>query len=203
MYLTTNHAINGSSSSFKDRQALVAFSDYYNEEFKPVDDFGINFFDEWDDRQWNLFYNFMADCLRLYFHAADKEWGHNHSGLIPPPTERLDLRRLRQFIGEDFLSWAGEYFNVADPERINSYEVQNMNHPIPRAELYNDFLEKTPTQRRFMTPHRFKRKMIAWCEYHKAKFNPHVFDKIGKPSQDDKRGGVEYFTIGNEGFGGI
>ncbi len=174
MYLTANHAINGSSSSFKDRQALVAFSDYYNEDFKPVDDFGINFFDE---------------------------WGHNHSGLIPPPTERLDLRRLRQFIGEDFLSWAGEYFNVADPERINSYEVQNMNHPIPRAELYNDFLEKTPTQRRFMTPHRFKRKMIAWCEYHKAKFNPHVFDKIGKLSQDDKRGGVEYFTIGNEKFG--
>ncbi|MCX6277048.1 MAG: hypothetical protein NT004_02995 [Bacteroidetes bacterium] len=42
--------------------------------------------------------------------------------------------------------------------------------------------------------------MIASCEYHKAKFNPHVFDKIGKPSQDDKRGGVEYFTIGNEKF---
>ncbi|MFZ4523264.1 MAG: CHC2 zinc finger domain-containing protein [Bacteroidales bacterium] len=198
MYLTTNHAINGSSSSFKDRQALVAFSDYYNEYFKPVDDFGINFFDEWDDRQWNLFYNFMADCLRLYFHAADQGWGYNHSGLIQPPTDRLDQRRLRQFIGEDFLTWAGEYFNVEGPECINSMSVQNMNVPIPRAELYNDFLEKTPTQRKFITPHRFKKKMIAWCEYQLAKFNPQIQDKFGKSGGDHKSGGIEYFTIAND-----
>ncbi len=200
IFITTNHAINGSSSSFKDRQALIAFSDYYNEEFKPVDDFGINFFDEWDDRQWNLFYNFMADCLRLYFQAANNGWGYNHSGLIQPPTERLDLRRLRQFIGEDFLTWAGEYFNVEDPESINSSSVQNMNVPIPRAELYNGFLEKNKNQSKFMTPHRFKKKMLSWCEYHKAQYNPQVFDKFGKPGADDKRGGVEYFTIANDGY---
>lgn len=80
--------------------------------------------------------------------------------------------------------------------------VQNMNVPIPRAELYNGFLEKTPTQRKFMTPHRFKKKMIAWCEYHQAHFNPQVIDKFGRPSGDDKRGGVEYFTLANERFGG-
>ncbi len=200
LYLTTNHAINGSSSSFKDRQALIAFSDYYNEEFKPVDDFGSNFFDEWDERQWNLFYNFMADCLRLYFQAADQGWGYNHSGLIQPPTERLDQRRLRQFIGEDFLTWAGEYFNVEGPENINLPDVQNMNVPIPRAELYNGFLDKTPTQRKFMNPYRFKKKMIAWCEYHKAQFNPQCVDKFGRPGQDDKRGGVEFFTIANNNF---
>lgn len=199
LYLTTNHAINGSSSSFKDRQALIAFSDYYNEDYKPVDEFGINFFDEWDDRQWNLFYNFMADCLRLYFQAMENRWG-NSGGLILPPTERLDQRRLRQFIGEDFLTWAGEYFNVDGPDNINSAGVQNMNTPIPRAELYNSFLEKTPTQRKFMNPFRFKKKMIAWCEYHQAQFNPRSFDKFGNAGQDDKRGGIEYFTIANENF---
>ena len=200
IYLTTNHALNGSSSSFKDRQGLIAFSDYYNEEYKPVDEFGINFFDEWDERQWNLFYNFMADCLRLYFKAADQGWGYNHSGLIQPPTERLDQRRLRQFIGENFLTWAGEYFNVNDPESINSTLVQNINIDIPRAELYNAFLDKTPTERKFMTPHRFKKKMMAWCEYHKCKFNPQIMDKYGRPGGDDKRGGVEYFTIANDRF---
>jgi hypothetical protein len=200
LYLTTNHAINGSSSSFKDRQALIAFSDYYNEDFKPIDDFGINFFDEWDERQWNLFYNFMADCLRLYFLAADRGWGVNHSGLILPPTERLDQRRLRQFIGEDFLTWAGEYFNVGDPDSINSREVQNMNFQLPRNELYNAFLDKNPNQRKYMNAFRFKKKMIAWCDYHGARFNPQCVDKNGKPGQDDKRGGIEYFTIANEDF---
>ena len=202
LYITTNHAINGSSSSFKDRQALIAYSDYYNEEYKPVDEFGINFFDEWDERQWNLFYNFMADCLRLYFQAADQGWGYNHSGLIQPPTERLDQRRLRQFIGEDFLTWAGEYFNVQDPESINSASGEHLNVPIPRSELYNIFLEKTPTQRKYMNPFRFKKKMISWCEYHKAKFNPQCIDKFGRPGQDDKRGGIEFFTIANEKYSG-
>ncbi len=202
LYITTNHAINGSSSSFKDRQALIAYSDYYNEEYKPVDEFGINFFDEWDERQWNLFYNFMADCLRLYFQAAENGWGYNHSGLIQSPTERLDQRRLRQFIGEDFLTWAGEYFNVQDPESIDSSDGANLNIAIPRSELYNTFLEKTPTQRKFMNPFRFKKKMIAWCEYHKAKFNPQCVDKFGRPGQDDKRGGIEYFTIANEKYNG-
>ena len=198
--ITTNHAINGNSSSYKDRQALVAFSDYYNEEYKPVDDFGINFFDEWDDRQWNLFYNFMADCLRLYFQAAENGWGYNHSGLIQPPTERLDQRRLRQFIGENFLTWAGEFFNVEDVESANSAESPNLNIPIPRSELYNGFLEKNATERKFMTPHRFKKKMLAWCEYHKCQFNPQVFDKFGKTGGPDKRSSVEYFTIANDRF---
>ena len=200
IYLTTNHAINGSSSSFKDRQALIAFSDYYNEDFKPLDDFGMNFFDDWDERQWNLFYNFMADCLRLYFQAADLGWGYNHSGLISPPTERLDQRRLRQFMGESFLTWAGEYFNVSDPESINSFDVHNMNEDIIRKDMYDSFLDKNPNERKYVNPYKFKKKMIAWCEYHKAQFNPQIRDKFGKSGGDDKRGGIEYFTIANNNY---
>jgi hypothetical protein len=98
----------------------------------------------------------------------------------------VDQQRLCQFIGEDFLIWAGESFNVESPESINSSSVQNMNVPIPRAELYNGFLEKTPTQRKFMTPFRFKKKMMAWCEYHQAQFNPQIVDKFGKPAGDNK-----------------
>ena len=69
LFITTNHAVNGSSSSFRDRQFIIAFSDYYNDEWKPVNDFGLTFFDEWDIEQWNLFYNFCANCLVLYFKA--------------------------------------------------------------------------------------------------------------------------------------
>lgn len=44
IYIATNHAIRGRGSSFTDRQWLLAFSDYYNDSHKPVDDFGIRFF---------------------------------------------------------------------------------------------------------------------------------------------------------------
>jgi hypothetical protein len=200
MYITTNHAINGNSASFKDRQFLIAFSDYYNEDHKPIYDFGINFFDEWDQQQWNLFYNFMANCMQLYFKAAQKGWGVGQSGLISPPTERLELRRLRQFIGEDFLTWAGEYFNIEENKPINSNSGNNLNRDIARSILYNDFLEKTPTQRKFITPQRFKKKMTSWCLYIGLKFNPQYINKEGNPGGDDKRGGIEYFTIANGRF---
>ncbi len=85
LYITTNHAINGSTASFRDRQALIAFSDFYSDDYKPIDDFGNNFFEEWDEKQWNLFYNFMAACLQLYFKVQQKGWVKAEC-LISPTT---------------------------------------------------------------------------------------------------------------------
>ncbi|TSA24365.1 MAG: DNA primase [Bacteroidetes bacterium] len=202
LYLTTNHAINGASSSFKDRQALIAFSDYYNEDHKPVDDFGINMFDEWDEKQWNLFYNFMARCLQLYFKAQKLSWGSNHSGLIPPPTERLELRRLRQFIGEDFLTWADEFFGISDGDDVNEVDNNNLNRELIRQDLFNDFNEKNPTLRKYITAQRFKKKVLSWCEYRGLRFNPTSYKSgsLNPGGGDDKRNGVEYFTIANAKF---
>jgi hypothetical protein len=60
IYVTTNHTMRGDGSSFIDRQWLIAFSDYYNDTHKPIDDFGVLSFDEWDSEQWNLFWNLVA-----------------------------------------------------------------------------------------------------------------------------------------------
>jgi len=197
IFMTTNHAINGNSESFRDRQFLLAFSDWYSNEHKPKNDFGIDFFTEWDEKQWNLFYNFMAACLQLYFKAQALGWGINRSGLIAPPTERLDRRRLRQFIGENFLTWADEYFSVTEDEEVSEIISNNLNNPIPRKELYDNFLEKNPNDRKYVTPHHFKKKLKAWCDYRKLIFNPHKRNEHGHPGLDDKSGGVESFMIGN------
>lgn len=66
IYIATNHALKGSGSSFNDRQWLLAFSDFYNDSHKPVDDFGTLFFSEWDFDQWNLTWNLLANCIQLY-----------------------------------------------------------------------------------------------------------------------------------------
>jgi hypothetical protein len=197
IFLTTNHALNGNSASFRDRQFLIAFSDYYNDTHKPTDDFGINFFTEWDEKQWNLFYNFMASCLLLYFKAQALGWGINKSGLIAPPTERLDRRRLRQYIGENFLSWADEYFSVTEGEDVTTIFSNNLNIPITRKELSDNFHDKNPNDRKYVTAHIFKKKIKAWCDYRSLIFNPHKRDDHGRPGLDDKSGGVEYFMVGN------
>lgn len=191
IYITTNHALNGEGSSFNDRQWLIAFSDFYGDEHKPIDDFGVLFFDEWDFRQWNLLWNLMAECVKLYLEF----------GVVQAPGEKLASRKLRQSMGENFIMWAEEYFS----------DVQHMNMRIPRKNMYDDFFEKSAIKdRKYITPTSFKDKIKDFCLWKEYVFNPKCYDpltrkpmkfdrKSGDPITDDKSGGVEYFTIGEWG----
>lgn len=191
IYIATNHAIKGTGSSFADRQWLIAFSDFYNDQHKPLDDFGVLFFSEWDFQQWNHCWNLLANCIQLYLRY----------GVVQAPGERLEQRKLRQEIGESLISWADEYFS----------DEQHINHRIPRKEIYDAFINYDPSQRKYIQPTPFKKKLIAYCHWKGYVFNPHkydrksglplYFDKDGKPIIDDKSGGVEYFMIGNDSSG--
>jgi DNA primase len=186
IYLTTNHAILGDGSSFKDRQFIMAFSDYYNDTYKPIHQFGIQFFEEWDNEQWNLFYNFMGLCLQVYLKY----------GLIEQPTERIEKRRLRQEIGEEFISWGDEYFCYEPDKKCQA----NTNNPILRKDLFDNFLERNQAFKKFYTPNAFKKKFKKWCIYNEVHFNPQRFDKMNRPGADDKSNGCEYFTVSNTDY---
>ncbi|KAA6342241.1 hypothetical protein EZS27_009971, partial [termite gut metagenome] len=176
----------GTGSSFTDRQWLLAFSDFYNDEHKPVDDFGALFFDEWDFEQWNLTWNLLANCIQLYLKF----------GVTQAPGERLQQRKLKQEITEILIEWADIYFS----------SLSKFNTRISRKELYDAFIEYDPLQRKYISPTMFKKKFMQYCQYKGYVFNPHKydpvtgkphqFDKDGKPVIDDKAGGVEYFMIG-------
>lgn len=66
LYITKRAEFMGRGSSFSSRQWYLHFSDYYNNQHKPSDDFGHLFVTEWDYEQWLLTYRFMNDCIRLY-----------------------------------------------------------------------------------------------------------------------------------------
>lgn len=190
IYITTNHAINGNGSSFSDRQWKIAFSDWYNDNHKPTDDFGNLLFDEWDDEQWNLLWNLIATCVQLYFRL----------GVVQSPSERIETRQLRQFMGETFLAWAEEYFSAEC----------NRNDRKPRKQLFDTYLDYSQEPRKYATPQAFKNKLKSYCEYAGYIFNPQrldptsrqplYYDKDGRPLLDDKRDGVEYFVIGDENY---
>jgi hypothetical protein len=185
LYLTTNHALNGRGSSFLDRQYIIAFSDFYNDEHKPKDDFGGLFFDDWDFDQWNLFWNLLANCLQIYLKY----------GCIQAPRERIETRQLRQDMGETFLSWADEYFS--DEEKLNRRLIKKT--------LYDDYIKYSNLPPKIVTPTAFKNKIKAFCTWKGYKFNlnlydatsgkPLYYDKDGKPDLDDKAGGIEYFSV--------
>jgi len=186
IYIATNHAIRGEGSSFTDRQWLLAFSDFYNDQHKPVDDFGSLFFSEWDFDQWNLCWNLLANCIQLYLTF----------GVVQAPGERLEQRKRRQEMGEALISWADEYFS--DSSKIGT--------AIPRKELYDSFCNYDPQQRKYISSTAFKKKFKMYCSWKGYVLNPHKYDSVtglpfqvdkdGRPVVDDKSGGVEYFTLG-------
>ena len=186
IYIATNHAIRGEGSSFTDRQWLLAFSDFYNDQHKPVDDFGSLFFSEWDFDQWNLCWNLLANCIQLYLTF----------GVVQAPGERLEQRKRRQEMGEALISWADEYFS--DSAKIGT--------AIPRKELYDAFCNYDPQQRKYISSTAFKKKFKMYCSWKGYVLNPHKYDSVtglpfqtdkdGRPVIDDKSGGVEYFTVG-------
>jgi hypothetical protein len=190
IYISTNHAIKGEGSSFNDRQWKIAFSDFYNDQHKPTDDFGLLFFDEWDWDQWNLLWNLVAECVQVYLKY----------GVVQAPGDRIATRQLRQSMGETFLTWADEYFS--NEEKINTL--------LARRELSDAFFAFAPEQRKFVTPTEFKKKIVRYCEWKELIFNPQrydpitrrpaFFDKDGNPEIDNKTGGVEYFTLGEPSY---
>lgn len=191
VYITTNHSISGDGSSFTDRQWNVAFSDFYSDTHKPSDDFGSRFFDEWDHEQWNLVWNMISQAVQLFFKY----------GIIESPSERIETRKLRQDLGEEFILWADEYFSSSE----------HLNCRITRKDMYDNLLKNVGTGReKFYTPTIFKKKVVKYCKFRDLWFNPHKYnyltdtaaklDKDGRPELDDKSGGVEWFIIGEQCF---
>lgn len=103
-----------------------------------MDDFGVLFFSEWDFTQWNLTWNMLANCIQLYLKF----------GVVQAPGERLQQRKLRQEIGETIISWADEYFSSEEHCRRT-----------PRKEIYDNFCNYDPQQRKYITSTAFKDKI--------------------------------------------
>ena len=198
LLFSTNHAIRGEGGSFRDRQHILAFSDFYNDDHKPTDDFPLLFFDEWDNLQWNLFYNLVAKSLQLYFQY----------GLVAAPVDDIRKRQLRQNMGEDFLTWAEEFFAPGfDPNDPST----NLNKDLARHDdLWIPFIQKNPRSMKYMTPTGFGKCVRWFCEYKGYHFNPNKLNKQNQNIDDflkysrgnevfigesNKSGGVEYFHI--------
>lgn len=191
IFLNSNYAIAGDGSSYTDRLWLLAFSDFYNDEHKPIDDFSVLFFEEWDTEQWNAFWNLAAQCVQIYYRF----------GYVPTPDDRLEERRLTQQIGPDFLTWADEYYNQ---------EGQHINQRLVREDIYREFIEYTQKLRGSKinySQRSFSQKLKYYVRLRNlylnpGKYNPvtklwNDYDEDGRPKMRDISNGKEYYTVGN------
>lgn len=205
MLITTNHAIkNAHQGSVRRRISYMEFSSWYNADHSLVDDFHHMLFDEWDDTQWTLFDNLMAECVMYYLRSFEQVWHREGTGVVPPPMTNIELRTLRQSMGETFVQWADEFY---DPTGVK------LNARLSRKDVYSEFVTFAGNQGHAITRSNIKNKIIEYCRFKGYDFNINkpmetrndvkIYYNEWKPTHpletfvgiDDKSGGVEYFTV--------
>lgn len=156
--ISTNYAPIGLDTSTTERILFAAFSDWYhgeNDEYKkrePKDDFGHQFFSEWDHNQWNLFINFSVQCLQFYLGQKAK---------IGAPTGNIKKRNLISEMGPVFLEWAEDYFR----DKMNVFVVKKV--ALENLQAYNKSVAGTSSAL-------FKKRIKQYCELKGYIFNPDV-----------------------------
>lgn len=124
--ITTNYTIKGDSASFNARKYEVEMSSHYSDKFTPIDDFGHQLFNDWDETEWARFDRYMIECYRIYLKM----------GLIEMPTVNLQYRKLLDEVSI-------ELFTFFDGVQVNEYYYTK--------DLYDNFLDQYPEKRKFMT----------------------------------------------------
>ena len=199
-YITTNHAINANSRSALARITYMAFSNWYNDSHTPIDDFGHCFFSDWDEAQWNLFDNLMAECVMFYLKSMAEGWSRAGQGAVPPPMHDIQMRTLKQQMGEAFYQWAEVFFDDT---------THNLNDRIPRKDMYEKYHSSFPDSKFGVTPSNFRTKLVYYCQFRGFHFNVSKPNKDGLSFRDfieqhpgesfiggpDKSGGVEFFSV--------
>lgn len=201
IYIATNHAINGSESrSSLERIIYIGFSNYFNDSRHPMDVFGHQFFDDWSQEQWDLFFNLMIECVFLYFTSMQQGWARPGQGVILPPMHDIMQRTLRQQMSESLYQWAEVYFDST------GFVINTRKQ---RGEMYGNFNDHFPGAKTGITASNFKKRLIFYCQFKGFHFNPSRLNKEGKsfrswiadhPGEsfiggDDKSGGIEYFSV--------
>jgi len=154
--ITTNYGIKNANGSTLRRSILSSFSDYYHpkiddykEERSIANDFdGKLLFDDFDETQWEIYYNFCAQCVQFYLSTTDK---------IDPPMDNINKRNLLTIMGQDFFDWFSEIaINFKD-----SFFVKKEIIALYKKE-----------SGRNISSNLFKKRVKAFCEYHNYVFNP-------------------------------
>ena len=130
--ITSNFTVQGIDDSTQDRQFIVEFSDHYNKNHRPVDDFGTKFFDGWSIDEWYAFDCFMIDALQTFL----------RDGLVPYTFVNLNEKMMIDATSPEFIEFINDESNFAPATEYN------------KKDLFKSFVDTYPdfsklTQRKF------------------------------------------------------
>lgn len=137
--ITTNYAVIGEGSSFKARTFEFEVSNTFNADYQPTDKYGRRFFDEWEDRDWNYFYNLIAYAVKFYL----------RQGLVASQPINLRLSKLIHQTNEDFVDFCRT--NIQPDNRYDKRDLYiKYKHEFPEygnltQRVFTDWLKRWGT----------------------------------------------------------
>lgn len=54
------------------RRLIIEFSNHYNKNYTPRDEFGIDLFTQFDEKQWAYYYHFLITCIFMFLNSKLK-----------------------------------------------------------------------------------------------------------------------------------
>ena len=158
LHITSNFPPIDSDESTLRRIWFLAFSDYYHynssgdyrQQRLPLDEFGKNLFQNFDEEEWNEFFNFAALCVKAYMQF----------GKVEPPMQELMANTYRNKLGPNFINWANFYFSE-DNETINSF--------VHKRQMFDTYKMEVTAE---ITANTFKDKISMYCRMKGWTLNP-------------------------------
>ena len=169
--ISTNYAVKGEGNSHDRRRHELEFAQYYGKNKTPEDEFGRQLFDEWSEKDYNKFDNYMVYCIQAYF----------KNGLLRQNSKNLKLRKLMAETSMEFYEWITENANIPHNTRVD------------KKEYYNRFLDEYPDFKKWLNQRTFtiwiqKYSSFNGWEYKKGNSNGMQWFEIynsDKPKLDD------------------
>lgn len=154
--ITTNYTIKGDSASFLARKYDVEMSNFFNDKYTPIDLFGHELFNDWDDDEWHRFDNYMIGCISFYL----------KNGLLEMPLKNLDFRKLIDTISN---------------EMHNFFEGLKRNEWLKIKELYDKLLIDFPElKKRNITQNKMTANIKSYCAFYKLQMISKYNGGVGK-----------------------
>lgn len=149
--LTSNFPIRSIAGYSTERRKLeMEIGTHYGPHLKPIDEFGEEFFQGWDDAEFNKMFNFFARCTQKYL----------KQGLIEPPSINAKLRKLIMELGsEDLLQFLDEKVYLRNTHRLH------------KRDMYDEFLKSNPGQKKYYpSQNRFIRRVHKYLDHRKIQY---------------------------------
>lgn len=143
LVISTNYAIKGEGNSHNRRRHEIEIGQHYNGKFTPFDDFKRQLFDDWNDKDFLKFDNYMVDCLQKYL----------TNGLIAQDSKNIKLRKFIAGTAMDFYEWASDDEKMKPNERYD------------KVKTFEDFTEEYKDYKRWLS----RKKFNIWTQKY-AKF---------------------------------